>query len=72
MSRVFLTELQSSSGSTQPVPIEYIFRKNEIKSLEERQQKDNQNRITDIAKLDGKLDSENNARKDCVAYGVAH
>merc|ERR1712098_198565 len=35
-----------------------------IKSLEERQQKDNQARITDIAKLDGKLDSENNARKE--------
>merc|ERR1711893_375968 len=40
------------------------LRKNEIKSLEERQQKDNQARITDIAKLDGKLDSENNARKE--------
>merc|ERR1711893_201245 len=40
------------------------LRKNEIKSLEERQQKDNQNRITDIAKLDGKLDSENSARKE--------
>jgi hypothetical protein len=41
----------------------WIFdRKNEIKSLEERQQKDNQARITDIAKLDGKLDSENAAR----------
>merc|ERR1712024_270806 len=39
------------------------LRKNEIKSLE-RQQKDNQNRITDIAKLDGKLDSENSARKE--------
>eukprot|EP00092_Neocalanus_flemingeri_P007177 GFUD01007755.1.p1 GENE.GFUD01007755.1~~GFUD01007755.1.p1 ORF type:complete len:386 (-),score=131.93 GFUD01007755.1:360-1517(-) len=39
------------------------LRKNEIKSLEERQQKDNQARITDIAKLDGKLDSENAARK---------
>merc|ERR1712003_616793 len=36
------------------------LRKNEIKSLEERQQKDNQNRITDIAKLD----SENSARKE--------
>merc|ERR1711992_348207 len=31
------------------------LRKNEIKSLEERQQKDNQARITDIAKLDGKF-----------------
>jgi hypothetical protein len=40
-----------------------LFRKNEIKSLEERQQKDNQARIMDIAKLDGKLDSENAARK---------
>ena len=38
-------------------------RKNEIKSLEERQQKDNQSRIMDIAKLDGKLDSENAARE---------
>merc|ERR1712212_909295 len=34
-------------------------RKNEIKSLEERTQKDNQARITDIAKLEGKLDTEN-------------
>merc|ERR1712115_659405 len=42
---------------------ENSLRKNEIKSLEERQQKDNQARIADIAKLDGKLDSENNARK---------
>merc|ERR1712177_143298 len=40
------------------------LRKNEIKSLEERQQKDNQNRITDIAKLDGKLDSENSASQE--------
>merc|ERR1712106_226246 len=40
------------------------LRKNEIKSLEERQQKDNQARITDIAKLEGKLDTENNARKE--------
>jgi len=40
------------------------LRKNEIKSLEERQQKDNQARVTDIAKLEGKLDSENSARKE--------
>merc|ERR1712029_1266776 len=40
------------------------LRKNEIKSLEERQQKDNQAGIADIAKLDGKLDTENNARKE--------
>jgi len=40
------------------------LRKNEIKSLEERQQKDNQARITDNAKLEGKLDTENNARKE--------
>merc|ERR1712106_587901 len=33
------------------------LRKNEIKSLEERQQKDNTARITDIAKLDGKVDT---------------
>merc|ERR1712027_103736 len=39
------------------------LRKNEIKSLEERTQKDNQARITDIAKLEGKLDTENGARK---------
>ncbi len=32
------------------------------RSLEERQQKDNQSRITDIAKLEGKLDTENSAR----------
>merc|ERR1712027_64311 len=38
-------------------------RKNEIKSLEERTQKDNQARITDIAKLEGKLDTENGAMK---------
>merc|ERR1711994_1002928 len=36
-------------------------------SLEERCQKDNQARITDIAKLDGKLDSENSARKSEIA-----
>merc|ERR1712168_1171030 len=30
------------------------LRKNEVKSLEEKQQKDNQARITDIAKLDGR------------------
>ena len=41
-----------------------LFRKNEIKSLEERTEKDNKARIADIAKLDGKLDSENNARKE--------
>merc|ERR1711994_126568 len=40
------------------------LRKNEIKSLEERTQKDNQARITDIAKLEGKLDTENGARKE--------
>merc|ERR1712002_857791 len=40
------------------------LRKNEIKSLEERTQKDNQDRITDIAKLEGKLDTENGARKE--------
>merc|ERR1712200_382579 len=43
------------------------LRKNEIKSLEERQQKDNQARVTDIAKLEGKLDSENSARKTEIA-----
>merc|ERR1712117_195408 len=43
------------------------LRKNEIRSLEERQQKDNQARITDIAKLEGKLDSENAARKSEIA-----
>jgi len=43
------------------------LRKNEIRSLEERQQKDNTARITDIAKLDGKLDSENGARKSEIA-----
>jgi len=43
------------------------LRKNEIKSLEERQQKDNQARIVDISKLDGKLDTENKARKDEIA-----
>ena len=40
------------------------FRKNEIKSLEEKTGKENQARITDIAKLDGKLDTENNSRKE--------
>ncbi|XP_040572069.1 uncharacterized protein [Lepeophtheirus salmonis] len=39
------------------------LRKNEVKSLEERQQKDNQARIVDISKLEGKLDTENSARK---------
>merc|ERR1712200_336576 len=43
------------------------LRKNEIKSLEERQQKDNQARVTDIAKLEGKLDSENSGRKAEIA-----
>jgi hypothetical protein len=43
------------------------LRKNEIKSLEERQQKDNQARIVDISKLDGKLDTENKARKEEIA-----
>jgi len=43
------------------------LRKNEIKSLEERQQKDNQARIVDISKLDGKLDTENKARKEETA-----
>merc|ERR1719445_1060681 len=33
-------------------------------SLEEKQQKENQARITDIAKLDGKVDTENNSRKE--------
>ena len=42
----------------------HFIRKNEIKSLEERTQKDNQARITDIAKLEGKLDTENGARKE--------
>merc|ERR1711974_537347 len=40
---------------------------NEIKSLEERTEKDNKARIADIAKLDGKLESENNARKADIA-----
>lgn len=39
------------------------LRKNEIRSLEEKQGKDNQARIADNAKLEGKLDSENAARK---------
>merc|ERR1719361_2828408 len=43
------------------------LRKNEIRSLEEKQQKENQARITDIAKLDGKLDTENGARKAEIA-----
>merc|ERR1711974_19030 len=43
------------------------LRKNEIKSLEEKMQKENQARICDIAKLDGKLDTENNARKTEIA-----
>jgi len=38
------------------------LRKNEIKSLEERQQKDNQARIQDTTKLESKLDVENKAR----------
>merc|ERR1712037_228023 len=41
--------------------------KNEIKSLEEKQQKDNTARQMDIAKLDGKLDTENGARKAEIA-----
>ena len=45
----------------------FEFRKNEIKSLEEKTGKENQARITDIAKLDGKLDSENGARKAEIA-----
>merc|ERR1712241_356940 len=44
--------------------LENSLRKNEIKSLEERTEKDNKARIADIAKLDGELDSENNARKE--------
>jgi hypothetical protein len=32
--------------------------------LEERQQKDNQARITDLAKLEARLDTENNSRKE--------
>merc|ERR1711892_52059 len=49
------------------------LRKNEIKSLEERQQKDNQARITDIARkeeikaLDGWAKGENDARKTEIA-----
>ena len=46
-----------------------VFNVDEIdpRSLEERQQKDNQARITDIAKLEGKLDTENAARKEEIA-----
>jgi len=40
------------------------LRKNEIKSLEERQQKDNQARIQDTNKVEAKLDAENKARID--------
>merc|ERR1712107_735808 len=43
------------------------LRKNEIKSLEERTQKDNQARITDIANLDNFAHSENDARKTEIA-----
>lgn len=43
------------------------LRKNEVKSLEERQQKDNQARVVDISKLEGKLDTENGARKQEIA-----
>ena len=35
--------------------------------MEEKQGKDNQARIADIAKLEGKLDSENAARKEEIA-----
>merc|ERR1711976_407164 len=43
------------------------LRKNEIKSLEERQQKDNQARITEIANLDNFAKSENDGRKADIA-----
>merc|ERR1712240_315020 len=58
-----LTSLMTKVTSTR----ENDLRKNEVKSLEEKQQKDNQARVTDIAKLDGKLDSENGARKAEIA-----
>merc|ERR1711992_79596 len=47
--------------------VRMISEKNEIKSLEEKTQKENQARITDIAKLEGKFDTENAARKSEIA-----
>merc|ERR1711970_1044354 len=43
------------------------LRRNEIKSLEEMMMKEIQALITDIAKLEGKLDTENGARKTEIA-----